>query len=194
MDQSSGQAPAMNPEWIADAIRDRRTVNFFLPGEVDSRVMERAIELARWAPNHRLTEPWRFYLIGPQTAEAIARYAAELDAAAKGDRAGEARYQRLKGIPNSFVLTCLRNADELTQMEDYAACSCAAQNLMLYLWQQGLGVKWTSGAITRDPHFYDLLGVDGDAEFIVGHFWYGTPKVVVSQKRREVSEITTALP
>jgi nitroreductase len=194
LDSQTANGPVLNPEWMADAIRNRRTVNFFVPGEVDARVIENAIALARWAPNHKLTEPWRFYLIGPQTAEAVARYAAQLEAQAKGERAGEARYQRLKGIPNSLVLTCRRSDDELLQQEDYAACCCAAQNLMLYLWQQGLGVKWTSGAITRDFGFYELVGADRSSEFIVGHFWFGTPKVVTPQKRGDVNDFIVRTP
>jgi nitroreductase len=194
MDSESANQPILNPGWMADAIRNRRTVNFFLPDEADGRVIENAIELARWAPNHRLTEPWRFYLIGPKTAEAVARYAAQLEVASKGERAGEVRYQRLKGIPNTLVLTCRRNDDELVQQEDYAACCCAAQNLMLYLWQHGLGVKWTTGAITRDPGFYELVGADRSAEFVVGHFWIGTPKVVTPQKRGNINDVLVRLP
>lgn len=194
MDAPTENEPALNPQWMAEALRNRRTVNFFLPGEVDSRVIETAIEIARWAPNHKLTEPWRFYLIGPDTAETIARYAAQLEETSKGQRAGEARYQRLKGIPNSLVLTCRRSDDALTQQEDYAACCCAAQNLMLYLWQHGLGVKWTTGALTREPGFYELVGADTDTEFTVGHFWIGTPKVVTAQQRRDVEDIIVRRP
>lgn len=184
-------AAQLNPVVVAEAIRSRRSVNFFEPAEISRELILDGIELARWAPNHRLTEPWRFYLIGAETAEAIARFADELEAATKGERAGAARYQRLKGIPYSFVLSCKRSDDELTQREDYAACCCAVQNLMLYLWQHGVGVKWTTGAITREPRFYELIGIDADREVVVGHFWYGVPKIITPQKRRDVAEIVT---
>ena len=60
---------------------------------------------------------------------------------------------------------------------------------MLYMWKCGIGVKWTTGAMTREPRFYELAGIDPAAEFVVGFFWYGRPKVVPTQKRRDVSEI-----
>jgi nitroreductase len=194
MEQQPERANAHDPELVAAAIRERRSINFFEPGEVARELILSAIEVARWAPNHRLTQPWRFYLIGPGTAEAIARYAAEYDAASKGERAGQARYQRLKGIPNSFVLTSRRNDDPLTEREDFAACCCAVQNLMIYLWQHGIGVKWTTGAITREARFYELAGIDPQQETIVGHFWYGRPKVITPQQRAEVAEIVTETP
>ena len=81
------------------------------------------------------------------------------------------------------------------QEEDYAACACAVQNLMLYLWQAGIGVKWTTGQVTRDPRLYEILGVDGDMERVTGLFWYGYPADRGSgRKRREPGEISTDLP
>ena len=74
------------------------------------------------------------------------------------------------------------------------ACCCAAQNLMLYLWQRGVGVKWTTGGITRDNRLYELLGIDISKEHVVGLFWYGVPKIVPTQKRRPVAEIVTERP
>jgi nitroreductase len=92
-----------------------------------------------------------------------------------------------------FVLTSARSDDMLVERENYAACCCAAQNLMLYLWGKGIGVKWTTGAITRHERFHELLGVDGAKESVVGLFWYGVPKVIPTQKRRPVEEIVTRL-
>jgi len=77
----------------------------------------------------------------------------------------------------------------LIDRENYAACCCAAQNLMLHLWAHGIGVKWTTGAVTRLPEFARSLSVDEAKESVVGFFWYGAPKVVPQQKRRPVAEI-----
>jgi nitroreductase len=184
----------MTTEDFAAVLRARRSIDLFEPEPVGLDILREGIEVARWAPNHRLTEPWRFYLLGAASRDAVIDLAATLDAAAKGERAGEARRRRMTGVPGYFVLTCRRNDDVLVEREDYAACCCAAQNLMLYLWQRGVGVKWTTGGITREPGFYDLLGVDATQEFVVGFFWYGVPKVVPSQKRKSVAEIVTERP
>ena len=187
---SPGPAEA---EDFAAVLRGRRSIDLFVEGAVGVDTVRAAIEVARWAPNHRLTEPWRFYLLGAATTRAVVDLAVELEVAAKGERAGPVRRARLEAVPGTFVLTSARSDDALLERENYAACCCAAQNLMLYLWLQGIGVKWTTGGITRQQRFYDLLGIDSAKESIVGFFWYGVPKVIPTQRRRPVEEIVTEL-
>lgn len=186
-------ADSVNAEAFASVLRGRRSIDLFAPDAVGIDKLLAAIEVARWAPNHRLTEPWRFYVLGPTTLRALIDLAVELEIAAKGEKAGPVRRARLEGVPGMFVLTSTRSDDALTDRENYAACCCAAQNLMLYLWRKGIGVKWTTGAITRHARFYELLGVDANKESIVGLFWYGVPKVIPTQKRKPVEEIVTQL-
>ena len=194
MQASERKARTFGPTDLAEVLRGRRSVNFFEPEPVGTAVLLEAIELARWAPNHRLTEPWRFYVLGEQTADAMARYAAEFERATKGERAAALRLERLSAIPGNFVLTSRRADDEVLERENYAACCCAVQNLMLYLWQRGIGVKWTTGAVTRERGFYDLLGIDPEAEHVVGFFWSVRPRAVPPQKRREGAEIVIEKP
>jgi nitroreductase len=187
------QSEAASADDFASVLRGRRSIDLFAPDTVAVDTLKAAIEVARWAPNHRLTEPWRFYLLGKVAMRAAIDLAVELEVAKKGERAGPIRRARLEAVPGMFVLTSLRSADTLTEHENYAACCCAAQNLMLYLWRQGIGVKWTTGAITREQGFYDLLGIGASSETVVGFFWYGIPKVIPTQKRRPVEEIVTEL-
>jgi nitroreductase len=187
---SSGSAEA---EAFAAVVRGRRSIDLFAPDAIDVDTVLAAIEVARWAPNHRLTQPWHFYLLGPATMRAVVDLAVEFEVAAKGERAGPIRRARLEAIPGMLVLTTTRSDDALLERENYAACCCAAQNLMLYLWAQGIGVKWTTGGVTRQQRFYDVLGIDSAKESIVGFFWYGIPKVIPTQKRRPVDEIVTKL-
>jgi nitroreductase len=192
--ESQVQEPrSAQAEEFASVLRGRRSIDLFTADPVRVDTLLAAIEVARWAPNHRLTEPWRFYVMGDATKRALIDFAVELEVAAKGERAGPVRRARLEGVPGMFVLTSLRSDDSLVERENYAACCCAAQNLMLYLWRQGIGAKWTTGGITRQQRFYDLLGIDAVRESVVGFFWYGAPKVVPSQKRRPVEEIVTKL-
>jgi hypothetical protein len=48
--------------------------------------------------------------------------------------------------------------------------------------------------MTRQPRFYDIVGIDADKEALVGMFWYGRPKVVPTQKRLPVEEIVVERP
>ena len=181
-------------EQVAALIRGRRSVDLYEPDPVPNAVILEAIDVARWAPNHKLTQPWRFYLIGPATRRGVTDLAVELDVAKKGERAGPVRRARLDAVPGFLALTTRRSDDALLDREDYAACCCAAHNLMLYLWQRGIGTKWTTGGITRDPRFYALLGIDATKESVVGFIWYGKPKVVPTQERKPAAGLVTELP
>ena len=93
--------------------------------------------------------------------------------AAKGKELGEHKRKSWTEKPGWLIVTCQRSDDELREREDYAACSAAVQNFMLYLWKAGVGSKWTTGAITREARFNDILGIDADEEFVVGMIWFG---------------------
>lgn len=178
----------------AALIRSRRTIHEFREEPAPRELALKAIDLARWAPNHHLTEPWRFYLLGPETAEAVARLNAELVAEREGAEAGAAKYERWRRIPGWLAVTCERSGDPLRSREDYAACCCAIHNLSLYLWSEGVGVKWTTGAVTRDPRFYDLAWIDPEAETVVGLVWYGYAAEVPNPARRPAGEVSVTLP
>lgn len=180
---------------LARLMRERRTIHDFIPGRMPPReLVLKAIDLARWAPNHHVTEPWHFYLLGPQTAESIARLNGEIVARAGGEAAGRAKYERWRAIPGWLLVTCDRSDDERRAREDYAACCCALQNLLLYLWSEGVGVKWTTGAVTRDARFFDLVWVDPAVESVVGLMWYGYAAEVPQTGRKPVAEVTVTLP
>lgn len=178
---------------LAERIRGRRTIALFLQTPVDRQIILDGIEAARWAPNHHLTEPWHFYLLGEKAMKAnvelIRQITAENDDAAKGDFKAKAA----EAIPGWLVLTCKKNDDEILQREDYASCCCAMQNLMLYLSEAGVGSKWATSALAEDKRFYDLLGIDQEQELVVGILRYGFPKITPTQSRKEVSDIITEL-
>ena len=179
---------------IRDVITGRRTINRFLDRPVPGAPIRDAIEAARWAPNHRLTEPWRFYLLGAVTRAAVIERIVTLKAGDKTERARETVRARLEGVPGWLALTTQRADDDLQDAANYAACCCAAQNLALALWQSGVGMKWTTGKVTRDPAFYEMLQVAPERERVVGLFWYGYPDETAGQERKPVDDITTELP
>ena len=177
---------------IAERIRSRRTTKLFLKQKVGRDVVREAIELARWAPNHHLTEPWHFYLLGKNKIAACADLIGTLIRETKGDEElAVFKEQSAKAMPGWLLVTCSKSDDELLQQEDYASCCCAIQNLTLYLSEAGIASKWTTGLITRDQRLFDLLGIDSNREFVVGLIWYGYPKILPTQSRKEVADILT---
>ena len=179
---------------IAEIIQSRRTINFFQDQIPPKETILKALSLACWAPNHHLTEPWHFYLLGRETAEGIARLNADLVTSKSGAEAGQAKLKRWLEMPGWLVITCDNTDDELQAREDYAACCCAVQNLMLYLWSKDIGVKWTTGAVTRHPDFYDLIWADINVETVVGLLWYGYPAEIPHLDRKPLDMVMVELP
>jgi len=176
---------------LAERIRSRRTTNMFLKQAVSKQLVLDAIELARWAPNHHLTEPWHFYVLGDKTKAASVKLTRTIVTEKKNAQIGDHKAKTAAAVPGWLLVTCTRNDDELTEREDYASCCCAIQNLMLYLSEAGVASKWSTGPITRDQRFFDLLEIDRGREFVVGMIWYGYPKILPTQSRKDVREIVT---
>lgn len=179
---------------FAEVLQSRRTIELFLQTPVPSGLLEEAIEAALWAPNHHVTEPWHFYSLGAETRERCLDLCRDIVTARKGEKAGEFKRGSWSEKPGWLVVTCRKSDDELLQHEDYAACCAAVQNLMLYLWKAGVGCKWTTGPITRDSRFFDIVGIDESEAFVVGLIWYGYPKLTPTQSRQSVADKFTVKP
>jgi nitroreductase len=178
---------------FAERLRGRRTVALFLQTPVDRKIILDAIEVARWAPNHHVTEPWHFYLLGPDATKRKIELVRQIVMENKGEDKADFKAKAAEKIPGWLVLTCKKSDDEITQREDYASCCCAMQNLMLYLSEAGIGSKWATGAIAEDKRLLDLIGADSEREFVVGILRYGYAKLTPTQTRKDISEIITEL-
>ncbi len=177
-----------------ETLRGRRTIDLYLQLPVPEQLVLDAIESATWAPNHYVTEPWRFYLLGENTKARCVELIREMITAKKGEKAGNFKAESWAEKPGWLVVTCRRSDEELLQREDYGACCAAVQNFLLHLWQAGVGSKWTSGDITRDARFLDIVGIDASEEFVVGLIWYGYPKITPEQSRNPLSQVLKKLP
>ncbi|MBO6575709.1 MAG: nitroreductase [Rhodothermales bacterium] len=175
-------------------LRTRRTVHNFEPRKVDLAIVREAVDSARWAPNHKLTEPWEFVLIGGETAAAISERNAEMLRETKGEARAAHKLARWRAIPNWMLLTCRRSDDAFREQEDYAACCCAAQNFMLSLWARGIGSKWGTGPVTRDSEFFKLVGINPAEQFVVGLFFFGYPADEPRSVRKPLGDVLRSLP
>ena len=136
-----------------ELVTTRRTVHLYRTDSVDDEIIARALKAAHHAPNHKLTWPWRFTQVGPDTRAQLA----ELAVVVKERQAPLMEGQREKIVAKItnpaelIVVSLLRCEDEFRAREDYAAASCAIQNLMLSLHADAVGSKWSTGKVTRDP-------------------------------------------
>ncbi|MBS0205609.1 MAG: nitroreductase [Planctomycetes bacterium] len=179
---------------VACVLRGRRTIGAFRPEVPPREVVLEALELARWAPNHKKTEPWHVYWLGPETVTQVIALNSRLLTASKGVAEADSKSKKWAQIPGWLVVTSELATDPFRQEEDYAACCCLIQNLQLALWSAGVGTKWSTGEVTRHPEFLSLLGIDPNQRRAVGMIWYGYPAVVPEQTRRSVDSFLSNLP
>lgn len=181
---------------LHDLIMSRRTIHQFLPDPVDPAAIDRALAAAHQAPCHRLTWPWRFILVGPQTrAQLVPLAIAEKELKApttEGQRRGITA-----GIltPGALIAVACVNAEKPdTHHENLLATAAAIQNLMLSAHADGYGTKWSTGGVTRAPGTAALLGLDPALCAVVGFVWMGRPADVPSITRPPWQSLTTRLP
>jgi nitroreductase len=151
---------------LEHAIRSRRTHKAFGPEPVQPTVLDELFELARWAPNHNLTNPWRFRVLGPRTRERLKAVAeaAKPGAAAKLDRA-----------PTLIAATVRLTGDATQDREDVLAGAVAAYIVLIAAHARGLAGYWRTVSVLDEPAGRDVLGLGAD-ETPLGLLHLGPPR------------------
>jgi len=139
---------------IEAAIRSRRTNKAFSREPVAREVIEELLELARWAPNHHLTNPWRFRVVGPDALERL-KGAAGPEAAAKLDRA-----------PTLIAVTATTSGDSTADEEDLCATACATYAVLLAAHGRGLAGYWRTPGVLRTEAGRAALKIPADERFV----------------------------
>jgi nitroreductase len=139
---------------VEEAIRTRRTHKAYASQPVGRQMLEDLLDLARWAPNHNLTNPWRFRVVGPGALERL-KEAAGPEAAAKLDRA-----------PTLVVCSCALSGDPLQDEEDLHAAACAAYIVLLGAHGRGLAGYWRTPEVLRTLEGRAAVGIPDDERFV----------------------------
>ena len=188
---------------VFEAILGRRTIKDFKLDPVPADLLDRVLSAGLWAQNHRMTEPWRFTVLGPETHERLAAAFAQAQVDSIGPNAETSKSEQLRRDAAHKILSkpCVvavsqRLAGTLAQRrEDYGAIACAIQNIQLAAWADGLGMQWSSGKIIELTSIYKVLGIDRADEEIVGLLFLGFPaRIPPPQERRPLTEVSRQLP
>ncbi|TDF96817.1 nitroreductase family protein [Paenibacillus piri] len=167
---------------VEEAIRGRRSVGKVKQDPLDRKQIESLLEAASWAPNHHVTEPWRFFVMTGAGRQVLAD--AYRDIAAESCRdlpaeEGEAmcRKQADKAFRAPVVIAAAVSpsaAAGVDRMEEFAAVHAAVQNMLLAAYSMGLGAIWRSGAPAYHPRMRQAFGLS-EEEHIVGLVYVGYP-------------------
>ena len=184
---------------ILETISARRSIKSFTGRPVTRDEIERLLDAACQAPNHRMTEPWRYYVLGPESRRAYGealghRKAKRVDDAEAAEAVVEKVAETHEALPAMLAVAVMLDENPEIREEDYAAAFMGIQNLSLVAEAMGLGTHIKTGAIMDDPVARAAVGLP-DGERIVATINVGEPESLPEAKaRRAATDLTTWVP
>jgi nitroreductase len=183
---------------VLDAIRDRRSVGRVRPERPPMAMIEAIIEAATWAPNHRLTEPWRFIVLAGEARHALGEVMAQSQAERRADDLTAAREAAARAAAKALrapviIAIAVEPAigPKVVEIEEITAGAAATQNLLLAAHSLGLAAIWRTGDPTYDPAVKAFLALSPTAS-LLGFVYVGYPDAPPpSRSRRPIAEVTT---
>ena len=175
---------------VLQAIRARRSIGRVRPERPPRELIEQVLEAAVWAPNHRLTEPWRFFVLAGEAREELG----ELFAALQGvklpldapDRQAEIDKARAKPLRAPVVIAVAvepARGPKVVEIEEVLAGGAAVQNMLLAAHGLGLAAMWRTGDPAYDPTVKAFFGLPASAH-IVGFVYVGYPAGAAPRMKR----------
>jgi nitroreductase len=163
---------------VETAIRTRRTHKAFAPEPLPREQIDELLELASWAPNHNLTVPWRFRVVGSETLRLLKEVAGP-EGAVKLDRA-----------PTLIVVSCVLSGDPVEEEEDLHATAAASYIVLLAAHARGLAGYWRTPGILRSAEGRAAVGLPEEERF-VGLLHLGHPRQEKPAPARPGADQTT---
>jgi len=166
---------------ITDVIKSRRSIfpPMYTGEKVDDSVIWEILENARWAPNHRNTEPWRFVVIPQEKIPELCAFGSKwYKEYTPKELFSEIKYKKIqtKPLPSSHIIAICMQRDEdkrVPKWEEKAAIACAVQNIYLTVSAMGLGGYWSTPAYALAAD--EFLGLQA-RQRCLGLFYIGVPK------------------
>ena len=184
---------------VNHAIETRRSIGRVKQDPVPRELVEKVLESAVHAPNHKITEPWRFHVFAGKGRGEFARARAELarlQAEAEGEEeefaAGRISRERKKAFRAPVVIAVVSKGgrDEVETLENYAACAAAVQNMQLTAHSLGLATIWRTGPVAYHPYMRDFFELE-ENDRIVAYLYLGYPDMSEQPRRREPASAKT---
>jgi nitroreductase len=192
-------APSLDPDAVLDLIRSRRSIGKMTDDVPDRALIEQLLEAAIWAPNHHLTQPWRFFVLSGEGRSILGRASAEaavrgIDDPVKAEAARAGAEKKVLRAPWIIVVASEPIHDGRTpDLEEHFAVAAAAQNMLLQAEALGLAAIWRSGGPAFAPEVRDAFGLSEHGQ-VVGFVYVGYPAMErPTRERIPFAQVTTWL-
>lgn len=154
----------------------RRTHKEFGPEPVGRETLLELLDTARLAPNHHLTQPWRFRVLGPEALAALQACA------------GESEARKLERAPTLVVASAALTGEVVQDEEDVCATAAAILLVLLAATERGLATYWRTPAVLRTARGRAAIDIP-DGERALGLLHFGRPvREPAARERRPAGE------
>jgi nitroreductase len=175
---------------VLDAIYRRRSIGKMTDQVPPRAAIEQILDAAIQAPNHHLTEPWRFFVLSGdariELGDAMVRARCAADPGA--DELPDLVLQKVREKPlrSPVIITVAvkpQPGAKIEEMEEICAGAAAVQNMLLAADALGLATMWRTGDACFSGEVKELLGLD-DGDHVLGFVYLGYPAIGGSERQR----------
>ena len=186
----------LTEDQINHLIQNRRSIYpaIYTGEKVSDHVVDAMLENANWAPNHRITEPWRFTVFKGQGINKLAKFQSEMyrEVTTNNGTYEEAKFEKLVSKPLlcSHIIAVGMKRDpkgSVPEIEEVCAVACAVQNMLLTASNAGVGCYWGTGGVTYYEEAKSFFGL-GNEDKLLGFLYLGMPKKWPEGKRTPMSD------
>jgi nitroreductase len=160
---------------LAALANARRTHKAFGPEPVPRETLVELFDVARLAPNHHLTQPWRFRVLGPETLAQLK------------ECGGPGEAEKLERAPTLVVATAALSGDTLQDEEDVCATAAAIMLVLLAATERGLASYWRTPGVLRTERGREAAGIPRGERFL-GLLHFGAPEREPTPRERNPVE------
>lgn len=168
---------------LSEIIENRRTIfpEQFSKRKVQKEQVEKLINAAKWAPTHKLTQPWRFTVFMEQGLLDFGTFHADLYKQNKSaEDFSKMKYDKIlnrAAVSSAIIVVGVKKdvANKVPFIEEIAATSAAIQNMALMATASGLAFYWGTGGMTFSDQMKEHVGLEKDDQ-VLGQLFIGYPE------------------
>jgi len=183
---------------ITALIKDRRTIypEFYSDRKVHKEQIDTILNSAIWAPNHGMTQPWRFKVFMDKGKQKLANFLEEMYVThIPKERQTDIKRARMQNRPaaaSAIIAVCMERqaSEKIPEIEEVMAVACAVQNMYLTCTAYGLGGFWSTPKFMSLTDTNEFLGL-GEKDKCLGFFYIGYPSTDWPKGQRKPIEYVT---
>lgn len=163
-------------------ILDRRSISpeKYSGRRVHREIVEQVLQHGTWAPNHGMTQPWRFRVFLDEGARSLMAQLSEAYRAHAGEKAMDSKVDKIRARGERCNAIVALGLDHDAQgrfplWEDQAALAAAVQNMYLMCTAHGIGGFWSTPGFLEHPLAQQALG-HAEGVHGMGLFYMGYPE------------------